>query len=712
MKNLETIKSAIKAAFSHLCGLDLDHASTRNGIGWNGTHSRIASEAKYSIGTWSNGQYRYWAKALKIYHKQLEAAGFDMTALLWDDSAIKIISVENGAFCVKFENCEKAEFFLILNAVKAIAGRSWNGIHKCWLVPASQKNSIQSLATDYGFEFTEQATELLSQSEIETESKAETTILPSRIIKKLSNGNFRLDFGKSFDWSIVNAIKAVSSYRKYNTADKTWEVAPCAELLAIVERFGFAGDTETLREACGNIPASEEKIEQVIAQLTAEQESRFEAVSTKLLPYQLAPAKHLVAVLNTGNALDASDTGTGKTYVSLAACAVLGKPVYVVCPKPVRASWQRAANHFGLKIQICNYELLRRGTQSECPKVTTEIHGKVTEQFQWSLSADTIIIFDECHRLKDYKTLQSELGLAAIRQGYRVLGLSATAADNPLQMKFSGLLTGLFSQEKSFFDWALTHGVEKNQFGYAFNGSRSILKSIHSQIFPARGNRIRIADLGNAFPETQITAESYDLNGNTEALRRVYDDMERELAELEAREAGDKAGRGEHLVIRLRARQKSELLKVPAIAEMAKDAIESGMAVAIFLNFDESVKALCEKLKTDCVIKGGQSEAVRESNIAAFQSDASPVIVCNIKAGGVGVSLHGSPSAKTRFAIICPSDSGQDLKQALGRVHRAEGAKSLQRIFFAAGTIEETVCANVKAKIARIDALNDGDLAL
>jgi len=48
------------------------------------------------------------------------------------------------------------------------------------------------------------------------------------------------------------------------------------------------------------------------------------------------------------------------------------------------------------------------------------------------------------------------------------------------------------------------------------------------------------------------------------------------------------------------------------------------------------------------------------------------------------------------------------MKQALGRVWRAKGAKSIQRIFFAAGTIEEAVCKGVNEKIGRIDILNDG----
>ncbi len=442
------------------------------------------------------------------------------------------------------------------------------------------------------------------------------------------------------------------------------------------------------------------------AKLTAEQYARFKKIEHKLLPFQIASVRRLVKSLTTYNgALDASDTGTGKTYTALAAAYILDRPVYVVCPKAVRPSWKRAAVHFNsMIIFVCNYELLRRGEQAAV-RIVGE--GK-NEDFQWHLDPTTIIIFDECHRLKDYKTWNCALGLSAIRQGYMVLGLSATAADNPLQMKFSGFLTKLFP-EKRFWAWAQASGCKKSRWGMSFEGGSEALNAIHRSIFPLHGTRIRIADLGDAFPETQITAECYDTNGNESKINAVYDEMKDEIARLEAKSIKDTAC---ILVAMLRARQRSEILKVPAIAAMAQDAVEEGMSVAIFVNFDDSADALVAKLKTNCVIRGGQSDKAREENIQAFQDDKQPIIICNIKAGGVGVSLHGSPGKRMRLAIICPTWSGQDLKQALGRVWRAGGVKSLQRIFFAAKTIEERICDQVREKIGRIDLLNDGDLKL
>ena len=54
-----------------------------------------------------------------------------------------------------------------------------------------------------------------------------------------------------------------------------------------------------------------------------------------------------------------------------------------------------------------------------------------------------------------------------------------------------------------------------------------------------------------------------------------------------------------------------------------------------------------------------------------------------IQAGGVGVSLHDLHGGHPRMSIISPTWSGQDLKQVLGRIHRA-GSKTpaIQKIVF------------------------------
>lgn len=463
-----------------------------------------------------------------------------------------------------------------------------------------------------------------------------------------------------------------------------------------------------------------------VAVLPDEYENRMRQFEPMCLGYQVPSVRRQVqALLDYRKALDASDTGTGKTYVTLATCAVLGLPLCAVCPIAVRTSWRRAADHFGVKMAgVWNYELLREGSLPEICEVkfkwVTKMQGgrpvmdkfgqpkqeRELESVTWKLPKDTVIAFDECHRMKNYTTLNCALGLAALRQGYRVIGASATAADNPMQMKFAALLTGMIQSEREFYPWMLRNGVERGRFGLEFNGGRAALERIHKSIFPLHGTRIRIADLGDQFPETQITAECYETDA--EAINRVNEEMAEEIARIRASEMEDAKKQACILTEQLRARQRTEIIKVPAAVDMIEDWVDDGMSVAVFVNFKETLAALAAKLKTKCVIQGDQSETERQANIDAFQQDKAHVILAIIQAGGVGVSLHGSPTSRMRASLIFPCWSGQDMKQAFGRVWRANGAKSIQRIFFAAGTIEQDVCDGVNAKISRIDVLNDG----
>jgi hypothetical protein len=86
-------------------------------------------------------------------------------------------------------------------------------------------------------------------------------------------------------------------------------------------------------------------------------------------------------------------------------------------------------------------------------------------------------------------------------------------------------------------------------------------------------------------------------------------------------------------------------------------------------------------------------------------------MLVNLAAGNAGISLHDLKGGFPRHSIVSPSYSAINLVQALGRIHRAEGkSPCIQKIVFAAGTIEERCCQKVQAKLDNLDMLNDGDL--
>ena len=188
--------------------------------------------------------------------------------------------------------------------------------------------------------------------------------------------------------------------------------------------------------------------------------------------------------------------------------------------------------------------------------------------------------------------------------------------------------------------------------------------------------------------------------------------MERELAELEDKASNDSKNQAaEALVKQLRARQRVELLKVPIIAEMTEDLLAEGKSVAIFTNFKATMEALVPKLWPKAgisCIHGDQTAEERQTAIDLFQTDVSRVVLCQTAAGGVGISLHDVTGKHPRAAIISPDWNEKNIIQVIGRVHRAGGkTPSMQRLLFAAGTIEEQVEKSVRKKINLLNQLNE-----
>lgn len=429
-----------------------------------------------------------------------------------------------------------------------------------------------------------------------------------------------------------------------------------------------------------------------------------------LYPYQVNATARLVASLRAFNAvLDASDTGTGKTYTSLAALREVGltSKILVVCPKSVIPSWHKAAAHLGVTVEAVNYEKLRTG------KGRFATYNSATERFTYNSDLVQTVIFDEVHRAKGTKTVNSLLVISAKQQGLTVMALSATAADNPMDMKALGYVLNLH-QLRGFWGWTRNYGCKPGTFGgFEFVGGPRELLKLHAQIFPERGQRVRIADLGDAFPETSIHTDLVAVE-DAEAIDAAYAEAEKAMDSIAQAELNDNGAH--HLTLLLRARQRAEASKIPAFVELTEDAIVEGNSVAIFVNFSESIRAIAAALRKAGYeveeIHGNQTAEERQAAIERFQSDASRIIVANIRAGGVGVSLHDLNGNHPRLALISPTWSAVDLRQTLGRVHRAGGkTKSIQRILYAANTVEERVATLLERKLARLDALNDGDLS-
>jgi superfamily II DNA or RNA helicase len=443
-----------------------------------------------------------------------------------------------------------------------------------------------------------------------------------------------------------------------------------------------------------------------------------EQIKSKLLPFQVAHVNNLVRVIEKNIAvLDASDTGTGKTYTAIAVCKILKKEPIILCPKAVMSTWDKVCKYFGLRaIFIVNYETIRVGKyyvgdreRVACPYIAlTGGKGRQTT-YNWIIDdPSTIFIFDEVHRCSNIESHNGQLLYSAKLTGIPIMVLSATIADYPDKFK-------IFFWVLNFID---PEHVRRNKID--FSGYMSIITRwalrdanpmlrIHNMLYPNRASRMRIDALRGLFPDTQITAQPYNIGRKRELeIERQYSIISIELDNLQDKSKEDKVN---SLVRITRAHQKIELLKVPIFVEMANDFIEGHYSVVIFVNFTQTLKLLSRMLNTKYVIYGQQTEEDRERAIELFQSNDINILICNIKAGGVGISLHDIHGQHPRASLISPTWNCVDLVQALGRVHRAGGRTlSLQRIVYVANTVEEQIADKLKLKLANLNTINNGDL--
>lgn len=414
-------------------------------------------------------------------------------------------------------------------------------------------------------------------------------------------------------------------------------------------------------------------------------------------PYQIPGIQKAVATLpKYGAYLLADDMGAGKSYSTAFIVRELGWPVAVVCPKSVIPTWKQVFSSLGITpLFIENPERLMARQEWGVKNPSKD------RRWEWRLPSRCLLVFDELHRHTGEDSILSHMFAFSPKP---VLGLSATAADKIEKLRPILHMFGI-SRWDDWNNFLVKSGMQFNRFSggwYLSNESmyERSMKRVHKALFQEKGSRVRIADLGNAFPDNQVETVLVPVE-DAKGIDKEYLEMLEQM-ELEAESS---------LVAGLRARQIAEHQKLPAIREMTQDMLDQGISVALFVCFKDSLHRLKEWFPEASVVIGDQTAEERQQDIERFQGNQTKVIICTLSAGSASISLHDLEGGNPRASLICPSFSALELRQALGRIHRNGGkTPCIQKILFAEGTIEEQVRVKVDGKLRTLDLLNDGDL--
>lgn len=323
------------------------------------------------------------------------------------------------------------------------------------------------------------------------------------------------------------------------------------------------------------------------------------------------------------------------------------------------------------------------------------------------------IIFDEVHRCAGIKSRNADILIAARRQGLRALGLSATAACGPLQMRALGYTLGLHNLD-GFYGWTRKYGCGKLSGVPGWHWlagaekQKNFMVKLHKELIPAHGVRVRVNDIPG-FPERTITVEQFDLDAAGQ-IEHLYKTMHAPLTALRERASLDVAA--DHpLTKNLRQKQEIELLKVPLAVELTNDYLSKGCSVGIFINFAQTMQELRRRLDCSCFIDGSAAgQKGREGSILNFNSDSARLILVNNEAGSVSWSGHDLHGNFPRVGLVMPPLSARSFKQLCGRFHREGGlTPCFYKVLLAANTMETKIFKKLNGKLDNLDALNDGD---
>jgi len=434
-------------------------------------------------------------------------------------------------------------------------------------------------------------------------------------------------------------------------------------------------------------------------------------VCKELLDYQVLHVLNLVTALSSNKVIiDGSDTGTGKTYTSIALCKQMKLTPFIICPKTLIDHWKKICEIFNVKpLTITNYESIKNGKICDASgNLINSKYLRIDENyndeyiFRWNLPTNVLLIFDEVHKCKNSKSINGKLLLSA--KNNKILMTSATISDCPKSFHIFGYMLGFYNtltKGRSWINGRLRE--DKNNCGM------QKYSSINRAIYPLKGSRMRIAELGDKFPQNQISADCYYLEeDDTQIINKAF----RTIKKTDTKMKSGSEVEGEKLLkYIMESRILIEKKKIPIFKDLIDDYLENNKSVVVLLNFKETIYELASHYKYKCILTGDLSQNERSKNIEKFQNNEVNLIICSMQLQeGIGLhDLHGVQ----RVSLISPPFSSIVLQQALGRIYRAGlQTPALQRIIFCGGTVEEIMCNQIREKLSFTSKLNDNDLIL
>lgn len=519
---------------------------------------------------------------------------------------------------------------------------------------------------------------------------------------ELKGDNFELSF--KYRTSIVDRVRQIPG-RRFDGAKKVW-IVPARSRVDLERMIYQIRQFENINWVNGT-----EKKEEDIAYDIPELPNLTVPHNLKIQPYPYQ-LKGIARGLELKRFMNCDEPGLGKTLQSIATINLADAfPCLVVCPSSLKINWQREWEKFTDKkamiltdkvrdtwtfffqtgmhqVFIVNYESLKKYFVQRIKKAEGWTLRDV--EFRNSINLFKSVIIDESHRCKSASTQQAKFCKGICTGKEWVIELTGT----PVVNRPKDLIPQL-----AILDRMNDFGGYKPFVDRYCSGQReaSNLRELNFNLWKycmfRREKSLVLTDL----PDKIRQVNTCEITN-----RKEYMDAERDLIMYlqKYKDADDdkiaKAIRGEVMVRINILRQISARGKVRDVIEFVKDFRENGKKIILFCSLHEVVDQLKRYFPTAVSVTGRDSQDEKQRAVDAFQNNPkADIIICSIKAAGVGLTL----TASSNVAFVEFPWTYADCCQCEDRAHRIGQKDSVTCYYFLGRrTIDEKVYRIIQEK--------------
>lgn len=404
-------------------------------------------------------------------------------------------------------------------------------------------------------------------------------------------------------------------------------------------------------------------------------------------------------------ALLGDDMGLGKTVQALIALPKNDVRAIVVAPASLKYNWRNEAKKWrsDLKTVICSgKDSWVFPKDGEVVIINFDILPARFEEMSEADKAEfakCILIVDEAHRCKNYKTARAKRINAMSRAAKAVWGLTGTPLLNRPGDLF-GVLSSLNMAKEAFSSWTnymKLFNATKNSWGGIDWGTPdpSVPERLRRVMLRRRKDDV-LPDL----PKKTIT--TLTVNGLSKSLEAKLDRLEQEWGDVV--EAGILPPFEEFSGIRAELAES----RIPAMLEMVEDHEESETPLIVASAHLAPIDSLSQR-EGWAVITGSTKPEDRAEVVRKFQAGKLKGVGLTIQAGGVGLTL--TYGWKMLFVDLdwVPANN-QQCADRICRIGQTRPCEIVQMV--SNHPLDQHVVELIASKMAMIDAAVEAEVAV